>query len=66
LASTVALKRVQPIAGRDLQILDPNRSVDLIEPAPSTRRDSRRYTPRLAGQVQLLRLCVSEGLDHYK
>jgi len=40
---------VQPIAGRDLQILNPNRSVDLIKFAPSTRRDIRRHTPRLAG-----------------
>jgi len=60
----ITLKQVQSIAGRNPEVLDRNGTIDLLEFAPRTLGHIGWHAPRLAGQVQLLRLFVGERLDH--
>jgi len=64
LSATIAFERMQPIAGRDLQVVDPSGGIDLLQLAHSSCDHVRRHAFRFAGQVQLLRLRIGERLDH--
>jgi len=60
----VARERMQAIAGRYLEVLDASGRVHLLHLAPGALGDVRRNATCLAGQIELLRLPVSERLDH--
>ena len=61
---TVAFKQMEAVAGRDLEVLDPRGRVHLFQLARSSLCHLRWHAARFACQVQLLRLLVSERLDH--
>ena len=61
---TVAFKQMEAVAGRDLEVLDPRGRVHLFQFARSSLCHLRWHAARFACQVQLLRLLVSERLDH--
>jgi hypothetical protein len=64
LTVAITIERVQPIARRDPEILNPRRSVDLFQLAPGAPRHVGRNPSALAGQIQLVCRPVCEGLDH--
>jgi hypothetical protein len=64
LPGAVAFERMQPIAGRDLQVGQRRGDMNGFKLTEGSARHIRRDALRLAGPKELLRLTIREGLDH--
>ena len=64
LAGTIPLQDMKAVAGRNLQVVEAGRQINTFQTANRPANDIRRQAPRLAGEVELLRVLVGECLDH--
>ena len=64
LSFPIAVERVKPIAGWDIQIVQPCGQIDIFKLASRSPGQLRRKSLCLASDVQLLRALVRERLDH--
>jgi hypothetical protein len=64
LAGTIAVQLFQPIGGRQSQILDSGRRVQLQKPHDCALSKLGRNTTGFARGVEALRFAVGEGLYH--
>jgi len=58
------LQRMQAVARRASQVLQPRREINVLELSRRALGYVRRKLPRLAGRVQLLCAAIGKCLDH--
>jgi hypothetical protein len=64
LSPAITVQSVQPIAGRNSQIIEVTCQVDVFQPTQGSANQIRWKPSALAGAIQVSRMVIRECLDH--
>jgi hypothetical protein len=64
LSPAVTFQSVQPVAGRNPQIIEVTCQVDVLQPTHSSSNQIRRQPSTLAGAIQVSCMVIRKRLDH--